>query len=52
MGLTGGEEHEQVFSKLHLYAYITKHMTKISKILNIYVIIGFDIFRFSVLNFR
>ncbi|KAK4028155.1 hypothetical protein OUZ56_017415 [Daphnia magna] len=28
MGLTGGEEHEQVFSKLYLYAYVLKHMTK------------------------
>nr|CAH0102906.1 unnamed protein product [Daphnia galeata] len=30
-GLTGGEEHEQVFSKFHLYAYVTKHMTKINR---------------------
>ncbi|KAK4017586.1 hypothetical protein OUZ56_033200 [Daphnia magna] len=28
MGLTGGEEHEQVFSKLYLYAYVLKHMAK------------------------
>ncbi|KAK4028639.1 hypothetical protein OUZ56_021643 [Daphnia magna] len=25
LGLTGGEEHEQVFSKLYLYAYVLKH---------------------------
>nr|CAH0100204.1 unnamed protein product [Daphnia galeata] len=28
IGLTGEEEHEQVFSKLYLYAYVLKHMAK------------------------
>jgi hypothetical protein len=28
IGLTGGEEHEHVFSKLYLYAYVLKHMAK------------------------
>ncbi|XP_045023333.1 uncharacterized protein LOC116936194 [Daphnia magna] len=31
LGLTGGEEHEQVFSKLYLYAYVLKHMSKINR---------------------
>lgn len=26
-----GEEHEQVFSKMSLYAYVTKHMSTASK---------------------
>ena len=30
-GLTIGEEHEQVFSKMSLYGYVTKHMSKESK---------------------
>ena len=32
LGLTGGEEHEQVFSELYRYAYVLKHMSTISKI--------------------
>ncbi|KZS01798.1 Uncharacterized protein APZ42_001434 [Daphnia magna] len=30
-GLAVGEEHEQVFSKLSLYGYVTKHMSKANR---------------------
>ena len=37
LGLTGGEEHEQVFSYLHLFAYVVEHMAKNSnKAINIF----------------
>jgi hypothetical protein len=31
LGLTGGDKHEQFFSKLYLYAYVLKNTSKISK---------------------